>query len=300
LHGPGAAGLDFPPDHRRTRAIENCSVALAEPRLDRIRYAARAIGAISRQPYEGLERVLERTIDRAEARWHAWRYVPTDDAERRLHELVGAPWPCAARGEFDDAWRRVTERLLRQDVKTGRGAFGGWDDADSGFARVTFCLARHLRPEAVVETGVARGLTSSLILDGLERSGRGRLWSIDLPPLIDVDLVAETASAVGVAQRGRWTFLRGSSRRLLPGLVAGLGGIDLFVHDSMHTTRNVRFELDTVWPVLAPGGVAVVDDVERGRGFAAFTRAHPEAPAVVLYADDRRAMFGCVMKPGAP
>jgi hypothetical protein len=91
----------------------------------------------------------------------------------------------------------------------------------------------------------------------------------------------------------------GSSRRLLSGLVAGLPHVDLFLHDSMHTTRNVRFELDVIWPALAPGGAALIDDVERNRAFGVFTRAHPEAAAVVFSADDGRALFGCLLKPRA-
>ena len=266
---------------------------------DRLRYAARALRATAEQPYEGMERVVERIAETVDVRRGSWCYDATADGERRVHDLVGVRWPCAACAEFDEAWRTLIERLGRQHLEIGRGTFGGWDDADPGFARVTFCLTRHLRPDAVVETGVARGLTTSLVLEALSRNGRGRLWSIDLPPLIDGDLAAETACAVAAAQRRLWTLLRGSSRRLLPGLVAGLPSIDLFVHDSMHTTRNVRFELDVVWPALRPGAVAVVDDVERSRGFAAVSRAHPEAPALVLPADDGRAMFGCLMKPGA-
>jgi hypothetical protein len=265
----------------------------------RVGYAARAVGAIAAQPYEGLERVLERVAEDAEVRRRSWRYVPTHDAERRLHELLEIPWPCDARAEFDELWPLLMGRLRRQGRDIGRGAFGGWDDADAGLGRVTFCLTRHLRPHAVVETGVARGLTSSIILDGLERNGRGRLWSIDLPPLIDADLGEQIACAVEDAQRPRWTLLKGSSRRLLGALVAGLPCVGLFVHDSMHTTRNVGFELGVIWPALAQGGGAIIDDVEKNRAFGAFTRAHPEARAVVFSADDRRALFGCLIKPRA-
>jgi hypothetical protein len=262
-----------------------------------VRYAGRALTAIAAQPFEGFERTLERVAEGVESRRATWHYVPTHDAERRLHEMLGAPWPCKRRREFDALWSTLIDRLRDQGRAVGRGAFGGWDDADPGLARVTWCLTRHLRPDAVVETGVARGLTSSLILEGLQRNGRGRLWSIDLPPLIETGLAEQIGCAVEEAQRERWTLLTGSSRRLLPGLVGGLRGVDLFVHDSMHTTRNVGFELDTVWPALAPGGVAVIDDVERNRGFAAFTRAHPQADAVVFAADDEMALFGCLVKP---
>jgi predicted O-methyltransferase YrrM len=265
--------------------------------LDAVRYAARAVGAIAVQPYEGFERALERVAENAEAWRSSWRYVATSEPERRLHELLDVAWPCDSPPEFDELWRSLIARLRQQVRDVGRGAFGGWDDADCGLARITFCLTRHLRPDVVVETGVARGLTSSLMLEALERNGRGRLWSIDLPPLIDTELGEQTACAVQDAQRRRWTLLKGSSRRLLPGLVGGLRGVDLFVHDSMHTTRNVRFELEVVWPALAAGGVAVVDDVEKNRGLGAFVRAHPDARAVVFPADDRKTLFGCLIKP---
>jgi hypothetical protein len=278
-------------------AEENASMIDPAAPLDGLRYGREALGAIATRPYEGLERVRERLAENAESRRRSWRYVCTPDGERRLHELLGVPWRCNALSEFEDLWPANIGRLRRLNLKVGRGAFGGWDDADSGLGRVVWCVARHLQPQAVVETGVARGLTSSLVLEALARNGSGRLYSIDLPPLIDTELSHETGCAVEPHQRERWTLLKGSSRRLLSGLVAGLPGIELFVHDSMHTTRNVRFELDVVWPALVPGGVAVVDDVERSRGFAAFTRAHPDAPAVVLTADDGRALFGCVMKP---
>jgi predicted O-methyltransferase YrrM len=264
---------------------------------DAVRYAARALGAIATQPYEGIERAMERVAENAEAWRGSWRYAATPEAERRLHELLDHPWPCNAREEFDELWSRLLRRLRQTGLDVGRGAFGGWDDADTGLARVTFCLTRHLRPDVVVETGVARGLTSSLILEALERNGGGRLWSIDLPPLIATDLAEQTACAVDQDQRRRWTLLKGSSRRMLPGLVAGLPHVDMFVHDSMHTTRNVRFELDAVWSALAPGGAAVIDDVERNRAFATFTAAHPEARAVLFSADDGRAMFGCLLRP---
>jgi hypothetical protein len=118
-----------------------------------------------------------------------------------------------------------------------------------------------------------------------------------LPPLIETDLAKQIGCAVEEDQRERWTLLRGSSRRLQPALVGGLPRISLFVHDSMHTTRNLSFELNTVWPALAPGGAALIDDVERNRGFTTFTSAHPQAAAVLFCADDGIALFGCLIKP---
>jgi predicted O-methyltransferase YrrM len=252
---------------------------------------------VASEPYEGVERTIEWIASWRESRRSSWPYQPSPACERELHHPLGAPWPCPGRDEFASLWSELEDRIAQRGLASGRGAFGRWDDADSGLARVIWCLARHVRPEYVLETGVGRGLTTAVILEALERNGTGRLWSVDLPPLVERELERETGAAVVGRPRERWTLLRGSSRRLLPGLVRGMDHVDLFVHDSTHTARNVGFELGCVWDKLSPGGAVVVDDVEKNRAFGVFSDAHPDAPAVICAADDGRAMFGCQIKP---
>ncbi|MGZ4202976.1 MAG: class I SAM-dependent methyltransferase, partial [Thermoleophilaceae bacterium] len=218
----------------------------------RMRYALGACRTIAASPYDGLDRVLERTAAWRDERAGDPGYQPRADFEAALHEQLGADWPCPFVAEFESLWAEVVESLRAAGAEVGRASYAGWDDADPALARSAWCLCRHLRPAVVVETGVARGLSSRVILEALARDGGGRLWSIDLPPLLDRSLGDETGAAVPDRLRGRWTLLRASSRRALPGLVAGLSQLgtppDLFLHDSIHTGRNLRFELDTVWP----------------------------------------------------
>ena len=109
----------------------------------------------------------------------------------------------------------------------------------------------------------------------------------DRPPLDP-----ETRSKVGIAVAGRhperWTLIGNSSRRALPGLVRRLGTIDLFIHDSLHTERNVCFELERIWPALRPGGIAVVDDIDSNWGYDSFTKAHSDLTALVCEAEPVR------------
>jgi hypothetical protein len=84
--------------------------------------------------------------------------------------------------------------------------------------------------------------------------------------------------AVAEDLRSRWTYVAGTSRHQLPRLLANLPHLDLFVHDSLHTGRNLRFELDSAWPVVRPGGAVVVDDIDHSLGFRTFIeRAAPSA-----------------------
>jgi predicted O-methyltransferase YrrM len=262
---------------------------------DRFAYAARASKAIATEPYEGVQRTLERVAERRDWRRPRPAYEVIEEGEERVHEMLAASGPCELE-EFEDVWRGALADLGRRHLPVGRGTFGGWDDGDPRLGRLAWCLTRHLRPRTIVETGVGRGLTTRVLLEALERNGGGHLWSIDLPPLLERGLAEETGAAVPESLHHRWTLLRGSSRRRLPGLVAELGEIDLFVHDSLHTTRNVRFELSQVWPALRPAGAALIDDVEKNAATGEFLRAHPEASGVVTPSDDGKALIGCFVR----
>jgi predicted O-methyltransferase YrrM len=220
--------------------------------------------------------------------------------EEELHRLLGARWPCEEHAGFQEVWSAAIADLEEGGIDVGRGTFGGWDDGDIRLGRMAWCLARHLRPHTVVETGVARGLTTRVLLEALAHNRRGRLWSVDLPPLLADGITDETAAAVPEPLRDRWTLRRGSSRRALPALLGDLERIDLFVHDSMHTTRNVAFELAQAWPRLAPGGAVLIDDVEKNSATGRFVQTHSNTRAVICPAADEEVLIGCLLKPASP
>ncbi len=224
--------------------------------------------------------------------------------ERRLHERLGVPWPCGLTAGFWDLWAEVMKELERKGIRAGPQSFQTWNDGDAGIARAIWCLTLHLKPENVVETGVAHGVTSRFILEALKRNGRGHLWSIDLPP-VEREWQKQVGMAVGDGHADRWSYIKGSSRLQLPKLLARLGSIDLFIHDSLHSERNVRFELDRVWPALAQGGALVVDDVDANWAFRSFTQAFSIRESMICEAEplrpdmrrfNNKGLFGVVLK----
>ena len=82
--------------------------------------------------------------------------------------------------------------------------------------------------------------------------------------------------------RPRWTLHRGTSRRLLPGVLAQLDGLGLFIHDSQHTYRNVSWELRTVTPHLVRPAAIVVDDVAGNRAFEEWVERNRPAYSAVI------------------
>jgi hypothetical protein len=278
---------------------------LLEVLVDLLRRTARFARAVAADPVEVSLKIQDLVAERNEQRRPPWPYEVDEDWEPRLHRLLGVSWPCSATAEFWDLWPSVMATLQAKGLKIGRGAFGGWGDGEPGMTRAIWCLARHLAPQGVVEVGVARGITSRFVLEALERNGAGRLWSIDLPPQMKESLHQEIGSAVPDQYRARWSYIEGSSRRRLPALLQKVQEIDVFIHDSRHTERNLRFELDHAWAVLKPGGVLVADDIDLNWGFHSFTETFSGYQWLICHAEplerdptrrDQKGLFGIIQK----
>lgn len=201
--------------------------------------------------------------------WEA-ALLDLEDRPGRAAEVLAEP----ALGEIEGRTRRLLGEIRVSDAFSQRWA------ADSLFARLCYLACRLTAPERVVETGVAYGVSSAYILKALERNGRGTLHSVDLPPLRR-EYERYWGVAVPAELRGGWYLHRGSSRRVLPVLLREIGPPGLFVHDSLHTRRNMRREFDAAWPRLLPGGVLLADDVERNRAFADLRLRNPSLWRVV-------------------
>jgi predicted O-methyltransferase YrrM len=269
-----------------------------------LRHPILVLKQAARDPLDALAALVDNVYSRIEPA-NAIGYIADPDWESALQRRLGMSSESEGEG-FWPLWSTVVDTLRAQGMVAGPCSFYGWNDGDAGFVRTIWCLIRRLRPVNVVETGVAHGMTSRFILEALETIGAGRLWSIDLPPLNPM-----TRQEVGVAVRQtgvpveRWTYIAGTSRRRLPALLSRLGRIDLFIHDSMHSNRNVMFELECAWRYLSAGGVIVVDDIDVNPAFDTFTRAHPEHPSFVCTAEplrpdtrrfNQKGLFGIICK----
>jgi hypothetical protein len=133
-----------------------------------------------------------------------------------------------------------------------------------------YLLVRSMKPDVVVETGVCYGASTAYILQALAQNRRGALYSIDLGNSFD-----EPPNDFFIPRylRDRWHLIIGDSKQKLPELLARLGRIDLFHHDSLHTYEHMMWEYDTCFPHLRDHGVLSSHDVRTivniGRPFQA-------------------------------
>ena len=263
---------------------------------------------LAADPVEVWTRIQDVYIEKREQHRPPCKYESYDNWDSWLHDHLNAHSPCTFTSEFRDLWPGVIREVEAKGIRPGPESFGSWNDGDAGLVRAIWCLIRHLKPARVIETGVAHGVTSRFILEALARNGGGHLWSIDLPP-IERDLRKQVGMAVGDRYAGRWTYIEGSSRRRLPGMLSQLGQIDLFIHDSLHSERNVRFELDRAWAALKPGGAIVVDDVDANWGFRSFTQTFSGHESIICEAEplhpdlrrfNKKGLFGIILKKRTP
>jgi hypothetical protein len=149
-----------------------------------------------------------------------------------------------------------------------------------------YVLTRALRPDHIVETGVSSGVSSVHFLAGLRRNRKGTLHSVDRPQVQTAPTLKPGESAVSVppglssgwaippAYRAGWDLRLGFSQEQLPPLVARLPKVDIFLHDSHHTSTHLRFELETIRPKLHPGAVVMADNTQwTGEAFPRFARS---------------------------
>ncbi len=206
--------------------------------------------------------------------------------------MIGAPWPCPESQRVPGLLAEVGRLLTAKGLGTGRHTYGWYSDADFELCSAIWCVTRHLTPAVVIETGVAHGISSRLILEALAENGRGHLSSIDLPHPLNSQLHGTTGVAVTESLRSRWTYLEGESRKLLPSLVAKSETVDLFIHDSLHTAENTLFEMEQAASGMRPGGVMLIDDIRGHDGFKSFAGRHPEYTTMLCSTADQLAGFG--------
>ena len=163
----------------------------------------------------------------------------------------------------------------------GNVPFRTTHSADPALARLCYFVCRVMKPEVVIETGVAYGVTSAYILQALQENGKGELHSIDLPPL-GQNVDEYVGALIPSDLKNRWSLHRGSARHLLPEVLKKVGQVDIFLHDSLHTYGHMLWEFTTVLSKLRPGGVLLSDDIAENKAFHDWVEmASPEKSLVI-------------------
>lgn len=213
-----------------------------------------------------------------------------------------------SRAEYDALEREFVDGRIGGICAAGDERLpDGWSvyDAHRDECAKLYALVRKRRPDTVVETGVWHGVSTASVLLALAANDRGSLHSLApsarptggagdrfggrdgferhlrrkrpscaepgshrLPP------GREPGWILPDDLRERWRVTPGRPTRRLPGLLDGIGPVELFVHDSVHSASGMAFEFALAWEHLAPGGVLVSPHVDWNDAFDTFVDEH--------------------------
>ena len=146
------------------------------------------------------------------------------------------------------------------------------------YGRFIYALARHLRPEMVVEVGTYAGGTSVGWAKALAENGGGRLVCLDNDTYSNGTYPAVTRR--NLAKTGlpesRLELLSGDSKTLLPDLARRLpAAVDIYLVDGDHTYEGALHDIENGLPLMKSGGIVLVHDVDPARRMDEQTPEHP-------------------------
>lgn len=150
------------------------------------------------------------------------------------------------------------------------------------FLEAYYAVVRLCRPKVVLETGVAHGFGSAVVLQALVDNGEGHLYSVDLPTFLP-GVVPHTGAAVPARLRecGRWELVLGPQARELPRLLRRLGAVDILLYDSDTSYHAMLHAWGLVWDYLRPGGLLVLSRIQHNNALMDFVEGRGLVPIVV-------------------
>ncbi len=176
-------------------------------------------------------------------------------------------------------WKKALSELENETLiasNKGQNNTVVGNNLNTTFGKWIYCCIRVLAPDNIIETGVAHGYSSWIILNALHKNNKGKLFSIDLPnndTNTDYNFKDQptTGWLVPDSLRGRWEMHLGDAKVILPQLLEKIGKLDLFFHDSDHSFEHMQYEFSTVHPYMKKGGVILSDDVHKNAAFEQYT-----------------------------
>lgn len=154
------------------------------------------------------------------------------------------------------------------------------DDGNTGDVRfnslLLYTAVRIIKPEVIVETGVANGKSSAIILLALNHNKSGTLYSFDLPnkkgnTLEDGSQTHTYEKEVGWLVpdylKNSWKLYLGDSLELMASNKLP-DNIDIFFHDSLHTYNHTMGEIEIAISKARSNALILVDDIDMESGVA--------------------------------
>ncbi len=134
-------------------------------------------------------------------------------------------------------------------------------------------LIAEIKPEFVVETGVANGTSTRTILSAFKN------YNLNNSQLFSFDIDSRVATKEFM-DNSQFNFVLVGDRNFHQGILQ-IDQIDIFYHDSDHSYVNQMLEYTLAWERIRTGGALVSDDVNWSNAFLDFCKKVGKAPYIL-------------------
>jgi len=194
-------------------------------------------------------------------------------------------WLQANSERFEDFFSRMDPVLWKESVevsedinKRARTKLSKLQHNLGGGAAtpVLYFLTRLLRPQIVVETGVAAGYSSQAILSAIDRNQYGTLYSSDFPYFRLENPEQYIGYVVDDHLKHNWKLYIEGDNANLPSIARSIDHIDLFHYDSDKSYAGRKWVMETLSTLLTPNAIVLMDDIQDNSFFRDFVQARSE------------------------
>lgn len=184
--------------------------------------------------------------------------------------ISGAPMPESVKDKYKDVFTHAETVARECPVQ-----MGGAGDLD-----LLYWIAEHLKAEKVVETGVAYGWSSLVLLLSLVNRKGARLISTD-KPYVNRNNDKYVGCVVPAELRSQWQMLKGADRDVLPKALEKFKPIDMCHYDSDKSYEGRMWTYPRLWKSLRSGGCFISDDIGDNTAFKDFFSHVGVSPIIV-------------------
>ena len=185
-----------------------------------------------------------------------WLRTHSSSMEEFAGKLNPELWQEA--GDYESKLQRHAAAVLE---RIGHQLGGG------GAYRLLYFLTRYLKPDCIVETGVAAGYSTHAFLTAIQNNGKGRLFSSDFPYFRLSDPERYIGVLVEQELKSDWELFIDGDRANLPRILKRADRIDLFHYDSDKSYSGRRFAVSQIERKMSPQAVMIFDDIQDNSHF---------------------------------
>ena len=137
-----------------------------------------------------------------------------------------------------------------------------YDLGGGGYYPLLYFFARLLKPEVIVETGVAAGFSSLAFLMAIEKNCGGYLYSSDFPYFRLPNPEKYIGYIVDEKYKKNWNLFIEGDKNNLPIIIENIESIDIFHYDSDKTFDGRDYALSLIEKLLNKKSLIIMDDIQ--------------------------------------